>query len=59
MRMSVAEIYDRYYDKLSEKDLNKLNEMLTGRPSNDMGDKDKVDSFGGISMHIYDNPVYD
>ena len=59
MRMPVAEIYDRYYNKLSEKDLNKLNEMLTGRPSNDMGDKDKVDSFGGISMHIYDNPIYD
>ena len=59
MRLSVPEIYDRYYDKLSEKDLNKLNEMLTGRPSNDMGDKDKVDSFGGISMHIYDNPIYD
>ena len=59
MRMSVAEVYDRYYNKLTEKDLNKLNEMLTGRPSNDMGDKDKVDSFGGISMHIYDNPIYD
>lgn len=59
MRMPVAEIYDRYHDKISEKDLNKLNEMLTGRPSNDMGDKDKVDSFGGISMHIYDNPIYD
>ena len=59
MRMSVAEVYDRYNNKLTEKDLNKLNEMLTGRPSNDMGDKDKVDSFGGISMHIYDNPIYD
>ena len=59
MRMPVAEIYDRYYDKLSEKDLNKLNEMLTGRPSNDMGDKDPVDNFGGIKMHIYDNPLFD
>ena len=60
MRMPVAEIYDRYYDKLSEKDLNKLNEMLTGRPSNDMGDKDGVDNFGGgIQMHIYDNPLFD
>ena len=58
MRMPVAEIYDRYYDKLTEKDLNKLNEMLTGRPSNDMGDKDKVDNFG-IQMHIYDNPLFD
>ena len=59
MRMPVAEIYDRYYNKLSEKDLNKLNEMLTGRPSNDHGDKDIVDNFGGIQMHIYDNPMYD
>ena len=59
MRLPVAEIYDRYFDKLSEKDLNKLNEMLTGRPSNDHGDKDIVDNFGGIQMHIYDNPVYD
>lgn len=60
MRLPVAEIYDRYYSKLTEKDLNKLNEMLTGRPSNDYGDKDIVDSFGGgIQMHIYDNPLYD
>lgn len=59
MRLSVAEIYDRYYDKLSEKDLNKLNEMLTGRPSNDMGDKDIVDNFSGIQLRIYDNPIYD
>lgn len=59
MRLSVPEIYDRYYDKLSEKDLNKLNEMLTGRPSNDMGDKDPVDNFTGIQFKIYDNPIYD
>ena len=60
MRLPVSEIYDRYYSKLTEKDLNKLNEMLTGRPSNDYGDKDIVDSFGGgIQMHIYDNPLYD
>ena len=59
MRMPITEVYDRYYDKLDEKALNKLNEMLTGRPSNDMGDKDPVDNFQGIRMHIYDNPVYD
>ena len=59
MRLPVAEVYDRYYNKLTEKDLNKLNEMLTGRPSNDMGDKDRVDNFSGIQMHIYDNPLYD
>lgn len=59
MRLPVAEVYDRYYNKLTEKDLNKLNEMLTGRPASDYGDKDIVDNFGGIQMHIYDNPVYD
>lgn len=60
MRMPVAEIYDRYYNKISEKDLNKLNEMLTSRPSNDRGDKDIVDNFGGgIQMRIYDNPMLD
>ena len=47
MRMPVSEIYDRYYNKISEEDLNKLNEMLTSRPSNDRGDKDIVDNFGG------------
>lgn len=59
MRLPVAEIYDRYYDKLTEKDLNKLNEMLTGTPMNDNGEKDPVDNFNSIQMHIYDNPVYD
>ncbi len=59
MRLPITEIYDRYYDKLTEKDLNKLEEMMTGRPSNDMGEKDPVDDFNHISMHIYDNPVYD
>lgn len=60
MRLPVAEIYDRYYDKLSEKDLNKLNEMLTGKPMNDAGEKDIVDNFGSsIQMHIYDNPAFD
>lgn len=59
MRLPVAEVYDRYHDKLSEKDLDKLNEMLTGRPSNDLGEKDPVDNFNHINMHIYDNPIFD
>ena len=59
MRLPVAEVYDRYHNKLSEKDLDKLNEMLTGRPSNDLGEKDPVDNFNHIQMHIYDNPVFD
>ena len=59
MRLPVTEVYDRYYDKLTEKDLNKLNEMMTGKPMNDVGEKDPVDNFSGIKLHIYDNPVYD
>jgi hypothetical protein len=47
MRLPVNEIYDRYYNKLTEKDLNKLNEMLTGHSSNTMGDHGPVDNFGG------------
>lgn len=60
MKLPLATLYDRYYNKLEEKDLNKLTEMLTGRPSNDLGDKGPVDDFGGgIQMHIYDNPMMD
>lgn len=59
MRLPLTEIYDRYFDKLTEKDLNKLEEMMTGRPANDMGEKDPVDNFNKINIHIYDNPVYD
>ena len=57
MRLPLNEIYDRYFNKLSEKDLDKLNEMLTGRPANDLGEKDPMDNFNHISMHIYDNPL--
>ena len=57
MRLPVAGIYDRYYDKLEEKDLNKLNEMLTGVPVGDMAQHGPVDDFNKITMHIYDNPV--
>ena len=59
MRMSYTDIYDRYYDKLSEKDLNKLEEMMTGRPSNDIGDKGPIDDVNHISLRLYDNPAYD
>lgn len=59
MRLPVAEVYDRYYNKLDEKDLNKLNEMLTGKPTGDMREGDPVDTGGGIQLHIYDNPEFD
>lgn len=59
MCLPITEIYDRYCDKLTEKELNKLEEMMTGRPANDLGEKDPVDNFNHIQMHIYDNPIYD
>ena len=59
MRLPMQEVYDRYNNKLTEKDLNKLEEMMTGRPASDYGDKNMVDDFGGIQMHLYDNPIYD
>ena len=59
MRLPVAEVYDRYYNKLDEKSLNKLNEMLTGKPVRDIGEGDPIDTGGGIQMHIYDNPEFD
>ena len=57
MRLPIAEIYDRYNNKLEEKDLNRLNEMITGVPVGDMAQHGPVDDFNKITMHIYDNPV--
>lgn len=60
MRLPIAEVYDRYYDKLTEKDLDKLNEMVNGKMTRDMGDRGPVDNFGGgIQMKIYDEPFTD
>lgn len=59
MRLPITEVYDRYYDKLSEKDLTKLDEMMNSVPGNNLGDKDATDNFRGIQLHIYDNPMFD
>lgn len=60
MRITVQELYDRYFDKITEKDLDKLNDMISDRPSSDYGDKGIIDNFGGgIQMHIYDNPAFE
>lgn len=59
MRMPITEVYDRYFDKLEEKDISKLEEMITGRPGHNMGEHSPVDNFKGIQLHFYDNPLYD
>jgi hypothetical protein len=48
MRLPIAEVYDRYYDKLTEKDLNKLEEMMNAVPANNIGEHNPVDDFKGI-----------
>lgn len=57
MRMPITEIYDRYYDKLEEKDLDKLEEMIGSTPGRNLGDRSPVDM--GIQLRIYDNPIFE
>ena len=57
MRMPIAEVYDRYYDKLEEKDLDKLEEMIGSTPGKNLGDRSPVDM--GIQLRIYDNPIFE
>lgn len=57
MRMPITEVYDRYYDKLEEKDLDKLEEMIGSTPGRSLGDRSPVDM--GIQLRIYDNPIFE
>lgn len=59
MRMPITAIYDKYYDKLEEKDLDKLEEMINAVPANNLGEHSPYDDFKGIQFHFYDNPIYD
>lgn len=57
MRMPITEVYDRYYDKLEEKDLDRLEEMIGSTPGRNLGDRIPVDM--GIQLRIYDNPIFE
>ena len=57
MRMPITEVYDRYYDKLEEKDLDKLEEMIGSTPGRNLGYRSPVDM--GIQLRIYDNPIFE
>lgn len=57
MRMPITEVYDRYYDKLEEKDLDRLEEMIGSTPGRNLGDRSPVDM--GIQFRIYDNPIFE
>lgn len=57
MRMPITEVYDRYYDKLEENDLDKLEEMIGSTPGRNLGDRSPIDM--GIQLRIYDNPIFE
>ena len=57
MRMPITEVYDRYFDKLEEKDLDKLEELISSTPGRNLGDRSPVDM--GIQLRIYDNPIFE
>lgn len=57
MRMPITEVYDRYYDKLEEKDLDRLEEMIGSTPGRNLGDRSPVDM--GIQLRIHDNPIFE
>lgn len=57
MRMPITEVYDRYYDKLEGKDLDRLEEMIGSTPGRNLGDRSPVDM--GIQLRIYDNPIFE
>lgn len=59
MRMPITEVYDRYYDKLEEKDLNRLTEMVSSVPANNYGEHQPTDDFNKIIWRNYDNPLSD
>lgn len=59
MRIPITEVYDRYYDKLTEKDLKKLEDMVNAVPASNLGEHSPLDDFNHIKMHYYDNPIFD
>ena len=59
MHLPITDVYDRYYDKFTEKDLIKLEELINAVPANNLGEHGIRDDFRGIQLHFYDNPIYD
>ena len=59
MRMPITEIYDRYYDKIDEKDLSKLEDMINAVQARNYGDKNPIDDFNKIMWFNHDNPMTD
>lgn len=59
MRLAYTEAYDRFYDKMSESQLNDLLALMEQSPASYGSDKNMIDDFNHIKMRIVDNPSYD
>ena len=59
MRLAYTEVYDRFFDKMDEKQLNQLIDLINASPQSYMTDKNMIDDFNHIKMRIVDNPTYD
>lgn len=59
MRLAYTEVYDRFYDKMTEKQLNDLLDLVEQAPTSYGADKNMIDDFNHIKMRIVDNPTYD
>ena len=57
-RMSVADLYDRFYDKLTERQLDELLSLVNpGFSAHNGKDKNMVDDFNHINIRFNNNPI--
>lgn len=59
MRLSYTEVYDRFYDKMNEEQLDRLLTLIDGKPGSYGADKNMIDDFNKYSVRIVDNPTFD
>lgn len=59
MRLAYTEVYDRFFDKMTEKQLNQLLDAIEQSPTSYGADKNMIDDFNHIKLRIVDNPTYD
>lgn len=60
MRLSYTEAYDRFYDKMNEKQLDELLALIDmGGSSSFKADKNMIDDFNHLKMRIVDTPTQD
>lgn len=54
--MSITELYDRFYDKLTEPQLNELLDIIDGRTTSGYGQDKSIGDYNHISTHINNTP---